>query len=391
MLVGSTATQFTETVSTAIATASVAHRAVPSKRSHITELDGLRGMAIVFVLLYHYFSHVSGESIPWVQDTFAMGWSGVDLFFVLSGFLIGGILLDERESPHYFKTFYGRRVLRIMPLYYVWIAIYFVIAGFLGNPETWRSVPIYVLFLQNSAKINHADLGTAWLGGLWSLAIEEQFYLIIPLLIRFLPRRRLVTLLWLAIVVVPVARVLFHQHLPSHPAAQNLLTICRADALAMGVLLAVAWRDEAWRAKFCRNQRLIGGMVLVLLGAFLYLSICQPTQYSLTMAAWGFSAVDAFFAGLLAVAIVIPGSVWAAVCRWPFLAETGRISYCLYVIHQVVNLACHEILLHAVPRADTWQTAMVTVLAAVVSYGLAALSWEFFEHPLVCRGHAFKY
>ena len=372
-------------------TVSTVHSTVQAKKSHIPELDGLRGMAIVSVLLYHYFSLIPGKHIPWLQGTFAMSWSGVDLFFVLSGFLIGGILLDARESPNYFKTFYGRRVFRIMPLYYVWIGIYFAIAAFLGNPETWRSVPIYILFLQNSTKINHGDLGTAWLSPLWSLAVEEQFYLVIPLAIRFLDRRRLVSVLCLAIVTAPVSRVLLHLHLRGHPAAQNMLTICRADALAMGVLLAVGWRNELWRARFYRYQSSISGVVLLLLGAFLYLSIWQPSQYSLTMAAWGFSAVDAFFAGLLATALMVSGGTWAAVCRWSFLANVGRISYCLYVIHQVVNLACHEILLHALPQANSWRTVGVAALAALLAYGLATLSWKFFEHPLLRRGHAFKY
>ena len=133
--------------------------------SRIPELDGIRGIAILLVLLYHYVSiPPGGPPAPLLQRLFAVGWCGVDLFFVLSGFLIGGILMDVRESRHYFKTFYGRRFYRIMPLYYLWIGIYFVTVSFWSNPETWRAIPIYVLFLQNSAKTNHSALGTAWLG-----------------------------------------------------------------------------------------------------------------------------------------------------------------------------------------------------------------------------------
>ena len=109
------------------------------------------------------------------------------------------------------------------------------------------------------------------------------------------------------------------------------------------------------------------------------------------MAAWGFSAVDAFFGGLLAIALVIPGGAWAKVCRWSFLAEMGRISYRLYVIHQVNNMVCHESLMHDVPRADSWRTAGVTTLAALLAYGLATMSWKFFEQPLMRRGHVFTY
>ena len=361
-------------------------------KSRIPELDGLRGIAILLVLLYHYISIPPGQPpSPLLQGLFAIGWSGVDLFFVLSGFLIGGILLDVRQSPNYFKVFYGRRFYRIVPLYYLWIGIYFIAASFWSNPETWRAIPIYVFFLQNSAKINHAVLGTAFLGGLWSLAVEEQFYLIIPSVIRFLSRRGLLLILWSAIICAPVLRALLHEHLASHPAAPYMLTPCRADSLAMGVLLALGWRNERLRAAFYRFQTLIYGTCLVLFCAFLYLAVWKPSQYSLTMYSWGFSVVDAFFACLLAIAVMVPGSRWAAFCRLSFLAEIGRVSYCLYVIHAVVDLACHELFFQSLPRSDSLKTALVSVLAAALSYGLAALSWRFFEHPLLRKGHALKY
>jgi peptidoglycan/LPS O-acetylase OafA/YrhL len=361
-------------------------------KSRIPELDGLRGMAILLVLLYHYVSLTpEGSTAPLFQGLFAIGWSGVDLFFVLSGFLIGGILLDVRESPNYFRTFYGRRFYRIVPLYYLWVGIYFVIAALWSNPETWRAVPIYALFLQNSVKINHAILGTAWLGALWSLAVEEQFYLIMPSIVRFFSTRILPWMLGVAIIFPPAIRVELHEHLLAHPAAPYMLTVCRADALAMGVLLAFGWRNERWKAAFYRYKTPIYLACLLLLCAFICLAIWKPSQYSLTMYSWGFSAVDALFASLLAIAVMVPNSLWAAVCRLPFLAEMGRISYCLYVIHQAVNLACHEVLFHRLPRFDSWETVLVTVLAAVLSYGLATFSWKFFEHPLLRKGHALKY
>jgi peptidoglycan/LPS O-acetylase OafA/YrhL len=349
-------------------------------------------MAILLVLLYHYVSLPAGApSAPVVQRLFAIGWSGVDLFFVLSGFLIGGILLDARESPRYFKTFYGRRFFRIVPLYYGWIGAYFIVASFWANSETWRAVPIYLLFLQNSIKINHAIWGTAFLGALWSLAVEEQFYLVIPTVVRFLSGRKLLVILWSAIICAPLFRIFLHEHLLAHPAAPYMLTACRADALAMGVLLAWGWRSERCKAAFYRHQKTIYGICALLLCAFLYLAIWEPSQYTLTMHSWGFSVMDGFFASLLAIAVMAPRSIWAAVCRWPFLAELGRVSYCLYVIHAAADLVCHKLLLHDVPRFDSWKAVLVTALAAGLAYGLAALSWKYFEHPLLRKGHALKY
>jgi peptidoglycan/LPS O-acetylase OafA/YrhL len=369
---------------------SVTHGGNRKSASHISELDGLRGMAILLVVLYHYLSWTHGTRMPWLKRIFSTGWSGVDLFFVLSGFLIGGILLDTRESPRYFKTFYARRALRILPLYYVWIAVYFVIAAFVGNPEGWRSVPAYVLFVQNLSKGHHLLLGSIWLGHLWSLCVEEQFYLVIPLAILFLARRKLLAFLCLAIVVAPVLRVLLHRYLPSHPAAQYTLTICRVDALAMGVLVAIAWRNEEWKTKLRERQSFIIAAVFLLLVAFALLTIWQPSQYSLTMT-WGLSMLDALFTGVLILTLLAPSGTWGKICRWPFLIELGRVSFCLYVIHEIVNLMFHEVLFHAEPRADTWQTIGVTLLAALFAYGVARLSWKFLESPMMRRRHAFTY
>lgn len=362
-------------------------------KPRIPELDGLRGIAILLVLLFHYVSSTDYGDAPvsLLQKIFAIGWSGVDLFFVLSGFLIGGILLDVRESPSYFKTFYARRFYRIVPLYYVWVAAFFVISIFWANPETWRSLPIYLLFLQNSIRIEHDIFRAAWLGALWSLAVEEQFYLVIPSIIRLISGRKLLFALFVAIIFPPVFRILLHAYLPVHPDAPYMLTVCRADALAMGVLLAFGWRNERWKAAFYRRKMPIYLACSLLACAFLYLAIWKPSQYSFAMYSWGFTVVDALFASLLAIAIMVPGSMWAAVCRLPFLSELGRVSYCLYVIHQAVNLACHELLFHSLPRFDNWASVLASIIAAVLSYGIAVVSWKFFEHPLLRKGHALKY
>jgi peptidoglycan/LPS O-acetylase OafA/YrhL len=382
---------------------------IPVKTSHIPELDGIRGMAILFVLLYHYIYLANVEAgvapapsglLAHGQKPFAMGWSGVDLFFVLSGFLIGGILLDARTSPRYFATFYARRFYRIIPLYYLWIGVYFALVlgpfrgttGLLsGNLETWTAAPVYFLFLQNSVKIPHATFGTAWLGALWSLAVEEQFYLMMPLAVRFLTRRMLVPLLCFAIVGAPAVRVAVSHFIPAHPAAQYVLTLCRADTLAMGVLLAIGWREERWKATFHRYRTLIYFFSVLLFIGVVYLALWKPSQYSPAMAVWGFTCVDAFFASMLSISVMVPGGALASVCRWRLLAELGRVSYCLYVIHSSVNLLCHVLLLHQTPRFLDWRSAGVTTLAALLSYGFASQSWTFFEHPLLKRGHAYQY
>src|ERR1700733_5103315 len=237
------------------------------EQHRIPELDGLRGIAILFVLAFHFlqFFQSHGSYMPGhlVVHLIGMGWTGVDLFFVLSGFLIGGILLDARASPTYFRTFYARRFFRIIPLYYAWIGLYVVLLlgvlrGWLTSysaiPERWVSALIHFFFLQNILRVPHTPLGEAWLGHLWSLAIEEQFYLLIPLVVWFLTRPRLVVFLCAAIVGAPILRLEVVLHVPSHPAAPYLLTPCRADSVALGVLLAIVWRNDVVR-KFLLRYR----------------------------------------------------------------------------------------------------------------------------------------
>jgi peptidoglycan/LPS O-acetylase OafA/YrhL len=331
------------------------------------------------------------SSWPVPQKIFAMGWCGVDLFFVLSGFLIGGILLRSVDSPHYYKVFYIRRFYRIIPLYYLWVLGYFAFVGLWGSAETWRALPLYLLFVQNSFKIHHAAIGTAALGALWSLAVEEQFYLVIPTLIRFFSRRLVLIGLVAMLVIAPVVRVLLYVFVPAHSAAPYMLTICRADALSLGVLAAFAWQSERFKAAF-REYRGYGyALVLVLFAGFVTLAVQSPLQYSMRMYSWGFSLIDVFFAVTMLVTILDTGGIWAAICRWRFLGSLGRVSYCLYVIHVSVDLLCHKFVFHELPRFDGPSTAMVSLGAAGLSYGIAQASWKFFEQPLLQRAHAYKY
>ncbi len=164
-------------------------------RDRVPELDGLRGLAILLVIICHYVGNANHGAVgKWqyrMLSAFNIGWSGVDLFFVLSGFLIGGILLDQRESLNYFRAFYMRRVFRILPLYYGWTLLF----GVLVLAATWLApgrfpvayqdlwqVPVHLLFLQNFW-IGMQKWPWIWFVVTWSLAVEEQFYLVAPLLV----------------------------------------------------------------------------------------------------------------------------------------------------------------------------------------------------------------
>jgi peptidoglycan/LPS O-acetylase OafA/YrhL len=176
----------------------------------IKEIDGLRAIAILLVVAWHYLGASDGpQSLPW--RIFIFGRSGVDLFFVLSGYLITSILLNNRASPNYFSEFYGRRAFRILPIYGVMLLIFF--AGkcsgvgrvFFDGALPWWS---YAAGLQNIWMVIDQTYGAIWLAGTWSLAIEEQFYLLFPFLVLWLPPAVLPRLLIATLVLCPVGRII---------------------------------------------------------------------------------------------------------------------------------------------------------------------------------------
>jgi peptidoglycan/LPS O-acetylase OafA/YrhL len=370
----------------------------------LPELDGLRGIAILMVFLLHYVSDGKGSVafggyLYKLYQLFRMGWSGVDLFFVISGFLIGGILLDARESPNYFRTFYLRRVHRILPIYLVWVTLYALlgwgaVSGLFapGSFAGASSIPvvIYFLFLQNMVFAPLSVFGHYWISVTWSLAVEEQFYLISPFLIRFLSPRRLRFVLFGCIFGAPVLRALVYSRWASGPEAAYILMPCRADALAMGMLAAMAWRSSAkdWLGRHRALLRTTLGVFAA--GALLMLKWLPGPRTNLE-AAYVYSWMGLLYTNLLLVALLERQGIVARVSRWKFLRDCGRLSYSVYLIHLGILGACHWVLLHSLPRISDWPGILTTLLAAGLTWGIAQLSWKFFEKPLIDRGHSYRY
>ena len=292
-----------------------ATESLPAKQARIPQLDGLRGLAILLVILFHYGFAISipgSQLFSRLQDCFRMGGYGVDLFFVLSGFLIGGILLDCKASPSYFHTFYLRRFHRIFPLYYLWLGLYVILAlsSFRYLPASirvtwsgWRPIVVYALFAQNLISKSLQGISAAWLGPLWSLAVEEQFYLLMPLAVRFLPKRRLVQLLVATILLSPVLRIAFSRW--TH-AAQYTATPLRADALAMGVLLALALREEGWAERIKQNLKWLYATIGALSIGVLCLVLWPNPPAGYPIHVWALSCIDLFFTAAILLALTQP-------------------------------------------------------------------------------------
>ncbi len=216
-----------------------------SPDAHCLALDGVRGFAILMVTLYRLCKELDPSSHPVIATVrrFApIGERGVDLFFVLSGFLITGILLRSKGSPHYFRNFIVRRVLRIFPLYFLSLVIGLWILPWVLNTHAFdmpKSEQFYLWVYMSNVRMSWLN---AWCFGpfdhFWSLAVEEHFYFVWPALVLWLSIKRLASVCIGTIGVVAIART-FAAMNPSFAVAIDILTVFRVDALAMGALLAI--------------------------------------------------------------------------------------------------------------------------------------------------------
>src|SRR5690349_1593678 len=226
----------------------------------IKEMDGLRGLAIVLVMALHIFNRANEFTqhpvLYFFSDLTVIGWIGVDIFFVLSGYLITNILLNGREDNHYFKNFYMRRILRIVPLYYATMLLVFLVIIPIKTPGFVKEIPallpFQILYLQNWLDIFHAAKSSPYIWVTWSLAIEEQFYLFWPALIFFTKKMSLMKFSIAYIVLSAAIRMI--AILVSKDAAHTAHlfyynSFSRFDELIFGGLLAMALSIDDWREK----------------------------------------------------------------------------------------------------------------------------------------------
>ena len=350
----------------------------PPAPERIPALDGLRGIAILLVLLMHagfpgiaVDSSVSAPLLHGYLWVALLGWCGVDVFFVLSGFLITGILVRARGSPHYFRDFYARRALRIFPLYYAVLALLFVVLprpAVAAPDEAWTSL----LYLQNWLYGTRGAFSDPARTITWSLAIEEQFYLLWPALVLWTSPRGLQRLCVATIVGAIALRAALLLGGAEHV---YFLTPCRLDALAAGALLAVVPLPTP---RFGQLATLAGAAGLA--GAAAYAG-SPLTEQSPCMQGFGLVASLLLAVGLLV--LVRGDGLVARWARWRWLGVFGRYSYCLYLTHVlVIEVVGQWWLERAGGWAREWPLAwvlMLTVGSIAASLGVSFASWHLFE------------
>ena len=345
---------------------------------HIPQLDVLRGAAVLAVMLYHAAD--LGPALH-LRPLVHLGYTGVDLFFVLSGFLITGILVQSKDGPGYFKSFYARRALRIWPLYYALLFFTFAMLPLLRpslggaifeRSHPWQSFPF---FLQNLMANGQGAFDTVRVT--WSLAIEEQFYLVWPVIVWLAPRRALKPLALSALFLSVAARwsVLYGL---TPPVNIYTNTLTRLDGLALGAFLAL-WIPE----KDSRTVRRAGiAMVAVTLPVALAIAWFESGHWSF------YALVSASFAGMLCVGINTP-----ALSHLRFMKYTGKISYGLYLVHvPVFALASASTFPRFLfPHSPVTADAVLFVVSFALCYAVAAASWHFYESKFLRWKSRFEY
>ena len=327
-----------------------------SERDRISQFDGLRALAFLGVFLHH------GAKVPLL-------WMGVDLFFVLSGFLITKNLLalrDEATASSALKVFFFRRLIRIIPAYYAALTLVLLV-----TPIAAEDIPWFYGFASNIRDSMYGPIEGS-LSSFWSIAVEEQFYIVWPWLVLFLPRRALPVVFVAFIAIATGARYYFGS--VSFDAVYRL-TICRMDLLAAGALLAlVELRDPDW---FARQKARLLVVAVLAIGAFAILSLgtkqfrTSGNHALFNVVGFGLSAV--FFTMVLAY--VRGANNWAvAALRTPMLVYVGKISYMAYLVHE---LALHLAEGFGLPRIPTAAIGLAMTIA------MASASWYLLEQPIM--------
>lgn len=344
-------------------------------------LDGIRGLACCAVLVSHYLAEIPGGI-----RAFSFGAIAVDVFFVLSGFLIGRLILTRRDAPNFFRTFYIRRLLRTVPSYAIVVLVVLALAALLpewtgdtGGVPGWS----YLTFTQNFFFAQRLSTGLEWLSPTWTLAVEEQFYLFAPAILVFLPRRLIVPAALAAFAASLLYRVLMAASGASALAFLPLL-LARADTLAAGIIAAVLWFRLVGTKRFDRLMEATPLVSLVL--AFAIGALAPSTIWQSTIAHSLFAIGGAAF---ILRAAVSPGAVPWLEARW--LRFMGDNSYSIYLIHMPVAGMTHHLLNGTAPGIATPMAWLATTVATAATILIGRGLTRCVEEPLTAFGRRFSW
>jgi peptidoglycan/LPS O-acetylase OafA/YrhL len=367
--------------------------ALPATTGYVSEVDALRGLAMTGVVAQH--CHL----LPF-------GWTGVWLFYVISGFAITSSLLSSDRTPHsrafLVRNFYARRCLRIWPLYFMFVLANMVAAVIAGHGAVLASAPWLATFTFNFRMMLHDDHWTT-IGHLWTISVEEQFYFIFPFLFAFLSRRRLAVALCLCVAASPLLRALLSVWFDSF-SSDNLwkafsvyaFAPAHFDAFSAGALLALLRPFLTSRLPLARVFLAIAlGLAILYAGVYVSLNISAAgfsgnsfrnvfsgILWGQGRQIWLYSVISGLAFAL--IALILAGEPWLlAVCRLPLARPIGRISYGAYIYHLPV-LVFYSFLWppHGATSSLTYSLTKFA-FGYPVTLLVAYLSFRYFEKPIL--------
>lgn len=356
-------------------------------RSHMPELDTLRGIAVSMVVLFHGFGFTYGlkglSGIPRILVGLTLaGWTGVNLFFVLSGFLITGILLDTKARTDYYRRFYLRRALRILPLYYavLFLLLLVVRAGLVQRHASWAFLGLSAIYLSNMTDLFGVPMQY---GVLWSLAVEEHFYLLWPAAVRAFSRKNVIRCAFAVVLWCVLLRTIYHLiGWMSGP-----YTWLSGDGLALGAALAATARAKGDARKSVKNFTF-----LAIVCCFSLLAAGAPFGLLLARHSLGVTvretAIDLFFVALLGGALLTGTSRWGRYVNIGIFQFLGKISYGIYLTHMLIfEMVAHFTLRYAPilrPVAGNFRLMLLQFfVASAMTIAVAYLSRRYFEGPFL--------
>jgi peptidoglycan/LPS O-acetylase OafA/YrhL len=308
-------------------------------------------------------------------------------------------LLDARNSPRYYTTFYARRAYRILPLYYL-ITLLFLLrhSSFRWLPGAFGGVsPLtipwwsYLTFTQTIFMVGLGWFGPQAMTVTWSLAVEEQFYLATPLLLRKLRGRHLPWALTGIILAAPLLRFAIQRAFAHGGFACYVLMPCRADAFCLGVLSAVLVRHPIFWNQLLIRRGVLWSAIGILFGGIAFMTYKSYSNLTSPMTFGGYSWLAFFYTACMLGAISARTGIWHRILCHPFLMRLGMLAYCVYLMHFPLILGGRRmmyILLPFHPEIAFVTGALLGVAATIV---LATISWRFFEKPMLLRGHRYRY
>lgn len=362
----------------------------------MSQLDGLRALAVIAVITWHYVVtalQLHGHVFKGAEKLLLLSWSGVDLFLVLSGYLIADILFKAKNANNYFQVFYRRRLCRLIPMYAILLTSFFVARFVWAGNETFRPMLAsdttwtYFLLLQNFAMAIGETFGAGWMTPTWSLALEWQFYLLFPVLVRFAPRRIVLAAAVAGIVVAPLLRSMVV------PVVGYVSLPTRMDALFVGVLLAHLLNEPKIAAACRRSPMMFAGGMALLFGGVLVMAV-RPEAFGGVMPWYGtftHSWLAFTYGGALASLILFPDGFASRLLARKPIVLLGQLAYAAYLVHQPMIRVLFGVVQNGEPNLDDAAGVVLTLLAVVLTFGLSWILYTTVETRFIAFGRRIHY